>query len=264
MAVCPPTVHLDGDDTYTPNRTQQVLWDSWCKFWNEAEHRAKAASLPLVAVLPGDLLDLNRHDQMELVSQNTKTMMAMAREAYAPIADAADAMFIIRGTEAHAGKHCWAEELLASELPNVVCDDMNNTASWWWFYGYIGGVLFDVRHHPPSRTRLRHMRGSMAARISAYLRMDYLQRRTPMPDVAICGHVHFPIDSGEYEKPRAFSLPSWTFQNPYGSRLGHTPETDPVGGLFLECHEGKYRPEWILFNVRRREEPWRSTKLENS
>jgi len=261
MAVCPPTVHLDGDDTYVPNRTQGELWRAWCDFWDEAERKAQEKSLPFVAILDGDLLDLNKHDQMELITENPQTMVTMALEAYQPIAEAADAVFIIRGTEAHAGKHSWAEELLARELPNVVHDDVNKTASWQWFYGYIGGVLFDVRHHPPTRTKLKHMRGSMAARISSYLRMDYISRGTPMPDIALCAHVHFPSDSGRYEKPRAFTLPSWTFMNPYGSRLGLTPECDPVGGLLFECRDGKYNEEWLTFDVKRRREPWTVRKV---
>jgi len=256
MAICPPRVHLDGDDTYVPNKTQGALWDSWCQFWNEAERRAAAASLPLVAVFAGDILDLNKHDSMELVSQNPQTMMNMARETYTPIAEASAATIIVRGTEAHTGKHCWAEDMLAGELPNVVYDDVNKTASWWWFYGYIGGVLFDVRHHPPTRTRLRYMRGSMAARISSRLRMDYVARGTPIPDVALSGHVHFPADSGRLETPRSFTTPAWTFQNPYGSRLGFTPECEPVGGLFIECRDGKYHEDWMLFDVKRRVEPW--------
>lgn len=253
--LCPPVVHLqDGD--FTPNAAQLAVWDAHVAAWGLMARIAMQHSAKLVAVLVGDLGDSNGSPGKFVHTTNEAEVINFVGQCLEPVAQVADRLYVVRGTERHSGARCWLEETVA-EKAKAAKDVENGTYSWWWLPLECDGVRFDIAHHPKTSGYRPWTAQSAAARESAIIRDDYFGRG-PVPHVAVRAHVHYGADSGIMCQPRVVFCPPWQLTTAYGYRLGAAGHVEPVGLWWFLCDQGRILQSDIeTYEPRRRE--WVST-----
>jgi hypothetical protein len=244
VGLCPPAVTLDDGGTYRASKAQRVVWSAWIEFWNDIvfpaadEHGAK-----LYAVFNGDLCDKNVHSGAQLISRDDADVVRMTVDVLtherANVMERADAVFVVRGTEAHTGEKAALEELIAADV-GAEPDKQAGTASWYWLKLEAGGVLFDIAHHPCTSSRRAHTRSGAAERQAAETVMQYVRRNERPPQVVVRSHVHGFAKGGELAL--GVFTPPWMMAGAFGHRIGKSGAIEPVGGVMFVCRGGRY--EW--------------------
>ena len=127
VGLCPRRVELDDGGTYEASKSQRWLRECWEDYWQQVKAR-KRKKTRVVALLNGDLADRNRHSKYQLVMINRAVIQRMMLDVLEPVLDIADAIIVVRGTEAHVGGSSEMEEWLAADI-DAVGDDHFGTAS---------------------------------------------------------------------------------------------------------------------------------------
>ena len=195
VGLCPGSVDTDNGGTYSPNKSQRALWRAWGEFWRIIDAAVAEYKAELWVVLTGDALDLNRHDGLDPVCRNRSNILEHAARIYEPVAKRAARFYVVKGTEAHVGRHCELEDLLARDL-DAIPDDWDSNPAHWWLPLECEGVRFDIAHHPTTAGYKEWTKGAAPSRMSAELALQYAERGERVPDVALRGHVHYFADSG--------------------------------------------------------------------
>jgi len=259
--LCPPTVNLDDGGQYVASRGQAETWQDWLQFWRIIWEMKQRLGVPLYTVFDGDLMDVNRHDRLDPITPNLAIVLDIGLAIVEPVAEMSDHTFIVRGTEAHTGEHCALEEALARGLVRrglAEPDEVNGTASWSWLPLEVGGVTFDVTHHPQTFARRPWTVDAAPGRQGAIIRDEYYERGERPPDVAVRAHVHKWAPGPPRLPPQVFYLPPWKLVDSYNHRLGAGGAVEPVGGLWFLCRGGRYR--WDVERWRPKRRPTWSTK----
>lgn len=259
--LCPPVIDLDDGGQYRASRGQQETWQNWLQFWCIIWDMKRQYGMPLYTVIDGDLMDINRHDRLDPITPNAAIVGRTGLQVVGPVAEMSDYTFIIRGTEAHTGEHCELEEALAYYLVKdglAVPDEVNGTASWAWLPLEVGGVTFDVTHHPHTFGRRPWTVDAAPGREGAIIRDEYYERGERPPDVAIRAHVHKWLPGNRRLAPQVFYLPPWKLADAYSHRLGAGGAVEPVGGAWFLCTCGRYR--WDVERWRPKRRPTWTTK----
>lgn len=242
--------------THKANPLQRWLWGNWRDMWEKrAPAIKKEEGLPLVAMFNGDAHDgPGVKDSPAVITRNEADQLRLAVEVIAPALDVADRMYIMRGTEAHTGKGAWREEALADDIGAE--RDPSGTASWYRLYAKLGGVLFDVRHHPETSGRKAWTRDSAHARIAFEVMSDYILNDMKPPQVVLRAHTHV-LGEGVARKgthtTRAFTTPPWQKTTSYGHRIAAGLNQD-TGCWYFVCRGGRItRYDYILYEPRKQQ-----------
>lgn len=260
IAATPPSFNLDAGGTHKADRVQRFIYDKWLEYWREIWEVKQRLGWPVYVIMNGELADSNYHATTQLISRNPADQLAMALKLLEPAYKIADHLIVIRGTAAHSGQSSWMDELLARDLGALPVrhrgEDDPRHAHWQW-RGVIGGVRFDVAHHPGHGHMRPWTRGGDANRLAADIRMrydrynDYMMRQKedsqiiPPPQIVLRGHNHKPSDSGHnFGSTRAIIAPSWQlgYDGDFSNRLGG--DWLPNGGLYILCDNGEPTVRW--------------------
>lgn len=250
VAVCPPTFTMDDGGTRQASPAQVFINKSWKEFWDEVWKVKKKKRWPLYVILNGELADSNIHHTTQLISRNSADQFRLAIQVLERPVDMADYLIIIRGTEAHTGASGWMDEKLAQDLEAIGPTRHNGEIrSWFHWLGEIGGVRFDIAHHPGTGHMRPWTKGGDANRLAAMLTYRYVEynhqmerqkmadNKLSVPHIGVRGHNHKPSDSADNHPVRAIILPSWQLSTSYGYRLGG--DWLPIGGMFVLCDDGE-------------------------
>jgi len=249
VGLCPPGVELDDGGTYKPSPPQRWLWRNWVSMWRDYGEMKRHTGLPLVVFINGDAGDGDHHDTPQIITRNPATQLRIAARVLEPVLDVADVHFIIRGTEAHVGKSAWIEELIAEDTGAVPCTDTMH--SWWHLLAEIGGVTFDIKHHPESGSMRPWTKGAEANRMAAILLYQYAASGDRPPDIALRAHKHSFNDSGYNHRTRVFTTPAWQFDTAFVHRIGAGGGINPKGSLYFTCRDGDYTFGRMMYQPKR-------------
>ena len=234
VALLDGPVPLDDGGTYHPSKAQRWIWRCWQDFWQQVEKIDKSE---LYVVINGDAVEGEHHGTTQIITRNLDTQLGVVTRILEPVAQLADYLFIVRGTEAHTGPSAYWEEHLAKDLTCVVQDEV--TASWWHLPLEVEGVTFDIAHHPQTAGRLPHTKDSAASRQAAIVWQEYHEIDEKPPDVVIRSHVHY-FARGYSRETLAVQCPPWKLCDAFGRRLGTGRRIEPVGGVVFQCQDGHY------------------------
>jgi len=232
VAVCPPVINLDDGGTYHSSRLQKQLWHDYLDFRDRLNSAKGEGSLYLV--FNGDLRDGDHHNTAQIITRNTATMQNIAAETIQPMAEIADKMFLIRGTEAHVGKSASMEEDIAKDFE---FEKNGDKRSWWQLIARFKNMKFDIAHHT-SMGSSPIGRGNAANKIAVESIFEYANRGEIPPDYVIRSHVHRFADSGNVYRTRAIILPSWQYRTAYVHKVS-TGKLASIGGVIWEKEDGK-------------------------
>lgn len=258
-----PPAGRDEGHPLGQSKMQAVTWGIWQQFWRKALEWKQRHNCSLIAVIDGEILDINKHDLADAMTRDLVSVLALGESVLGPVVDLADQTFIIKGTEAHEGAHSYFSGLMAERLSrrakaDIIRDDYEDQASWMQVWAEFGGVTFDIAHHPPTCGSRPWTIGAAAARSQAIIRSDYIEAGKQPPDIAIRGHRHIFRESGRDTKPFFIYCPSWSLKNAFVHRIGAATTPLKIGGLLFHCHDGVYEYEPVVGLWKGRGEPWRS------
>jgi len=239
VALCPPRFTLDDGGSYVASQQQQFIWRHWIKFWDEiADVKRAHKNVDTYVIINGELADDLNHRSTQLITKNPADQLRLALAALKPLLGVVDRIFVTRGTEAHSGPSGSIDELIAADIGAI--QDAYGNYAWWNFIGELGGVLFDVAHHPGHGHARPWTRGADANRLAADIIYRYVEHpdRLRIPDLIIRSHTHKKSDSYDNHPARAIMIPSWQLTNAFGHRLGGG--WLPIGGIYTLCDSGSY------------------------
>ena len=233
VGLCPPRVVLDDGNTNIFSPQQRVLWKAWLDFCDKA-HDTKD---PVTVIINGDLVE-NGDKSIQIITRNKANIKSMAIDVLSPLIDKAEKVFVIRGTEYHVGKSASLEEDIAKDLDNAVrCN--KGAVSWWHLRTKISNVRFDIAHHI-SMGGLPWTEKNAANKLSAVLMYQYAEWGELPPQVAIRSHVHRVSDSGMNYPIYSITQPCWCMATSYVHRIGGSNARPHIGGMIIDCDNGKY------------------------
>lgn len=242
LGLCPSIFHRELGSTHRPGKAVRTLWRSWLQFWNIIAAKKQELNAVVYAFAVGDLGDVNKYSSTQLISTNKKDVLAAMIDAALPMAEVADHVFIIRGTESHTGGNGELEELLARDLTNSVHCEEADSASWWVVKARLGGVLFEVTHHPPTSSYRPWTLDQAVSRAASIVAARYFDSDAvkEMPDVCVWAHAHTRGAQGKgMGGVWGFFLPPWQLRTSFSYRLGAGVNPQRFGGLWLAAQNGK-------------------------
>jgi len=233
--LCPPdAVQLDGGGTYAAGEGQVMLWAAWREFWDEWVPEVTKGE-PFAVVVNGDALDGTHHGSKTQVSQNHADQLAIAQAILEPVVEACDGRFyLLRGTEAHAGKSGEHEETLARAL-GAVPDD-KGLRSRFELFVRVGDGLAHVMHHIGT-TGASHYESTAVIKemVEGFVESGRWGDRAP--DVVVRSHRHRHIEVRIPTKIGygvSFVTAGWQLKTPFTYRVAGGRITTPqIGGHLI-------------------------------
>ena len=235
VALCPPAIELDDGGVYQYSSYQSELYGWWAEFWESWVPRATSGE-PYAVVINGDIIDGAHHNTSTLVSSNIADQARLAKTLLRPVREKTSRLFIVRGTEAHAGESGREEERIAEELDCVGPRDAV-TASHWELQLLLNEHLIDFSHHI-GVTGSSAFESSALCRELTNLFTESGQWNKPPPYMAVRSHRHrycqvtLPADFGE---TTCIVTPAWQLHTPFCRRLSN-PRVPQIGGICISPH----------------------------
>lgn len=237
IALCPNKVNLDDGGTYTPSKLQKWINGLWADYWQLVDRLKSEHHAEVVTIINGELADNNKHGTTQLISRNPADQVKAALAVLEPVRAVSDQVIVTRGTAAHVGSSSNMDEGLAQSIATIR-NKSEGTASWWKWYGVLGGVRVDAAHHPGTGSGRPWTTGGAAIRVANMVASEYVRRDMKPPDLVLRGHNHRPEDSFRNVKPtRAVITPSWQGPTDFGHRLGGA--LLPIGANIFGLHKGR-------------------------
>lgn len=144
LGLCPGRIRLDDGGHYEASPFQLKLLAMWREFWDSFVPEATKGE-PYAVLINGDAVDGRHHGSTTQVSQNLSDQANIAAEILEPIAARADALYWVRGTEAHVGSSGEQEEALAQRL-RAIPNETGQHARWE-LWRRVGPRLVHSLHH---------------------------------------------------------------------------------------------------------------------
>ena len=258
-ALCPPVVSLDDGGEYRASQAQLWMWQCWNEFWEARWKSKKEKRARLYLVINGDVFDGVHHGTRQLWSWNSADWYRAADTVFEKPLNMADRVFVVRGTEIHAGQSASHEEGWASQIGKVLApsDKQNKVATWWHLDMLAAGVLFDICHHG-SLGRLAWTQGNILNRLGNELVLEALRMGRRPPDVAVRAHNHMFDTSGKGCPVKVVAAPAWQLATAYVHKVAPN-RLASIGGLEFVCRDGETWMEDVIFKPAARK-PWRESR----
>jgi len=242
-------VYLDKGDIHYPSIEQKWLLDSWKDFWI---HTKKKARQKLYLLINGDIYENEHHGTFETWSKNPNDWSLVAHELYQPAINAADRVFITRGTSVHAGMAGNLEESFGEDIKAEQNEETGKYSSYEWLLD-VDGVIINASHKGPMG-RLPWTKGNALNNLAIQLQLAAIEANEPIPHFAIRAHNHRYGTSDDGVQPFVFGQPAWQLKTEHVFNLG-TVGLSSIGGLILQCEKGKCEWEKLLYKPEGRT-PW--------
>lgn len=238
-------LRLDGGGFYTGSELQAVVWGWWTEFWGDWVPNVTRGE-PYSVALNGDIVDgLDHHRNVTHISASPADQHALAVHVLKPIAAAAQKLYVIRGTESHAGPSGSFEESIARELG--AARDATGAFSRWHVRLRVGHGLVDLAHHIGTT-------GSMAYETSAVhkeleqMYVDAARWGDEPPDVVVRSHRHTNCETRIRITKRqhngkaaqgfatACTTAGWQLKTPFAHKVPGGRRSRPqFGGTLVRC-----------------------------
>ena len=228
-------------------------------FWDDFAQLAEEVKADrLGALFMGDMVDGDRkYRSHQIITRNPTEITDVAIESLKPAVEKLDWAVFLKGTPAHVGRSGNIEEEVASDhgdieengkvvYKGIAQKNGENNYAWDAFYGSVGGVVCDAKHHG-KLGYLRHTKVNPVHRLAEQLLGGYVERGEKVPGLALRAHMHRKADTGDNHAIRVLQTPCFTGQEEYGHRISDEPPD--VGGYIFVCENGAYqllKKEYIM------------------
>ena len=234
MALCPPSIPLRHGGTYHASRFQIYIWERWREFWDSWVPMA-TRNEPYCVVINGDLIEGRHHKATHQISQDKSDQENIAYEVLAPVADRCqNRLYVIGGTEAHAGLSSEDEERLAARLGAV--PNASGNRSRFEMYLKVGNALCHFAHHIGTTSSMAYESTALGKEYTEFCAESARWSR-PIPDVIARAHRHRHIES-KVSTGRGYGIifvtASWQLKTSFSFRLPGGRVSEPmIGGSLI-------------------------------
>lgn len=243
VALCPPRIQLDDGGEYVASKAQQWIWQRWEGFWGRVRDTVRQhRGAKLIQAFNGDLTEGDHHKTTQILSGNPTAQAAVVNAAMkVPLALKPDAIFVIRGTEAHVGPSAAFEERIALGLKKdgwpVQPEHGTGNAAHWHVALDLDGFRVDIAHHGRMGQR-PWTKGNVVLNLAAEIFYQHAAAGRPHPHLAIRSHLHQFFDTGHAHPTRLVQMPAWQLATAYIHRIAPNAIAD-VGGLIAVVRGGQ-------------------------
>ena len=234
VGLWPPSgVTLDEGGQVTLNAVQAQLWRWWKdEFWGEFVP-ARCKRRARIIVCNGDLVEGTMHNVAALCAPNAADQRKAAVYLLEQERRKGDLLYVVRGTEAHAGLSGGDEEAIAQALG---CPQDKATAQYsrWHLLIKINGIVISLAHHIGT-TRSPVSEGTALTTELVLMMKEAGQWGNVLPDLIVRSHRHRFWMSGAPGQRGVHTIlttPAWQGKTPFVQRI--TPATMPqIGGVVV-------------------------------
>jgi len=254
VALAPPSIQLDDGGEYHASKPQRWLWQSWLEYWDRVKSVQHQHKAKLVTIFNGDLVEGLHHKNSHLISGNPQSQkLVWTAAAAVPLGMKPDRIYIVKGTEAHAGSEGCSEESIADGLRRdkrpIVGNDETGTAAHWHLRLTVYNTLLDVTHHGRTGQR-EHTRASAAVLHAHDVFLAHTKNGDRPPDLCLRGHYHKFNDSYDACPTRVVTTGAWQLKTGHVHKVAPDSLAD-IGGAIVVVTEQGYTVEKVHFRVSR-------------
>lgn len=220
VALLPPNFELIEGQRIYQNKGQEWLW--------KCHEDARLNWIPSIVkgdkfsvCYLGDLIEGVHHGTKQVISTEVGDHVRAALEVLSPLAERAEKVFVVKGTECHTGNHelAIAEKLGAEKDPNT------GQRAFDRLYLDVRGCRCVFRHH--ISTSLREW--LKASQLSIHLTDEQARAARvghPVPKVLGCAHRH---EYGYFDDAQGacFVSPPWQYLTRFGHKVVSPAVTKP-------------------------------------
>jgi hypothetical protein len=238
VGLWPPSgVTLDEGGQVVLNRVQQQLWRWWKdEFWSEFVP-ARCKKRQRVLVVNGDLVEGTAHNAAALCAPDAADQRKAAIHLLGQERRKGDLLYVVRGTEAHAGLSGGDEEAIAQAL-GCPQDKATGQYSRWHLVFKCNGVIVDFAHHIGMSTSPVSEGTALTTQLVLAMR-EAGQWGGVLPDLLVRSHRHRFWMSGAPGQRGVHTIlttPAWQGKTPFVQRI--SPATMPqIGGVVVLIDE---------------------------
>lgn len=222
---------VHGGQVITPNALQKWLLACWRDFWEWADITTDGCKWAFV--LDGDAIEGMHHCTTEVISADVGDHKAAAIELLAPIAERADAFYMIEGTECHTAN---IEHSIGKALGAAKCHMGSGHVldAWPQLAVSVNGCFGIIRHHIGTTTRPYLEATQLGVQLNVD-RLECMRAGMPQPKFLVSAHRH---QYGDYSDGDAVSVvcPPWQGLTRHGRKVVPAATTR-VGGIILDFRE---------------------------
>ena len=252
LALCPDKILLRHGGWYTPSRFQSFVNEKWKEFW-ETWVPTVTRGEKYCVVVNGDVLEGRHHRATHPISLDKSDQEAMAYELLAPIAEKCQGrLYIIGGTEAHAGISSEDEERLSQRL-NALSDDHGHRTRFELFLK-IGTAICHFAHHVGTTSSMAYESTALGKEYSEFC-AESARWDEPIPDVIVRSHRHrhmevrIPTSRGD---GIIFVTAAWQLKTPFTFRLPGGRVTSPmIGGSLIRQGDEEFYTRHCIWKTKR-------------
>ena len=244
-----PTVMKDDGRTERYSKPQKFIYDSWVKTIQRIEEISKSEDV--ITIFCGDIADMKcKYKSFQTITNNPTFIKNHTIELIEPVCNISNAVYFIRGTQAHTGESSYIEEDIASDFSNTVPNIELNAMSWYYLKLKVDNIKFDISHST-NMSGIPWMKHNAVLQLASKILFDYSNRGEELPDLVIRGHVHRGSDSYDAFRVRAITLRGFTFADEYINTfsLGNIGE---IGATIIHTKKNKkYEVEKLNYDLPR-------------
>jgi len=237
MGLCPERATLALGAKYTPNKYQATLTDYWDHFWGKVIPKLTKKAKRIDLFINGDLIDGVHHDSTAIISNSWGTQEDIAFQVLDPIRGKVDALYVIRGTEAHGGPMCESEEKIATRLGAEKTDLGEYSSYQWWVE--VEGVPMNFAHHIGVTSSTAYESSAPMRELVTTL-VEAAQWDQPIPQVVWRSHRHRFIEvplPTSWGRIRCIITPAWQLRSPHTERIDRM-RMPHIGGVIFTVEDG--------------------------
>lgn len=229
VGLCAEAPGLDDGGNYCPSKSQRWLKEKFDDF----HYFCNNLGGENIFVLNGDVVDVNRHSQHQLITSNISNIISHAESLINPLING-NKVFLVRGTEAHVGQSGEIEDILAKK---IYAEEIDGRYSHWQLNLNVEGVLFDITHHGTVGSKPWNKYSALSSTASEMI-INAVTFNQQLPNVVIRSHRHTFADTHDNFPVRIISTPAWQLSTAFSYRIGSG--LADIGGLVFRCENGKY------------------------
>jgi len=241
--ICPPGgYYLPDNNIYSQNKYQETTWRYWKDFWDKWIPSKIGKSKDVRIVMNGDIIDGYHHDTINIMSTSLPYQQFAAEDVFKNI-NHYDGLYILKGTDAHAGKSGEYEEAIARNVGALKCDETSNNYTDYQLWLKIDKVTFNIAHHISTTSSAAYETSAGMRELVASL-VEASQWGRALPNVIVRSHRHrfIPVSIPSLNgRIRCIITPGWQLRTPFVERIDRM-RMPHIGGVIFkiegdECQE---------------------------
>jgi hypothetical protein len=252
LALCPDKIMLRHGGIYRPSKFQRFINEKWKVFWDEWVPKVTRGE-DFVIVINGDSIEGRHHKATHPISQDKSDQEDIAYEVLAPIVERCKGrLYMIGGSEAHAGLSAEDEERLAKRLGAI--PDESGNRSRFELYLKVGKAVCHFAHHIGTTSSMAYESTALAKEYSEFC-AESARWREPIPDIVVRSHRHrhmevrVPTDTGY---GIIFVTSSWQLNTPFTFKLpGGRVTTPMIGGSLIRQGDEEFYTRHCIWKTKR-------------